>query len=478
MSTCGRPLQKRWLHINTSIRRCHAAQGLSLDVVLPLGVGALLPNLRALSLLVCLLTPAAAASTLDAGCTLLHSLTVEHLVVLPAAGAGAGAPAATQANSSLQQLANLPSLSAVALLDGSCPTLFLAELGTQLTGLHLNGSYRQCLPGTQTPTPAWRATLQHVARCTRLRDLVIPGATAEELHLVAPALQHLRTLCLTQPEPMSGDGDAVIEALLGLPHLTSLDWHVGARLTFSRWRTESPCGWEELMLGCATPEQLARLPLHSLKQPVRWQILVVRRNTPVHEVRAAVANVVERCPEGFRWNGTSEAMPPQLVLWRGKVAPVLRALQPLFAALAAVEVAGVKWDARLVEVLGEVLPRTCTRLALSDGRANEAALEQVARSLPWVQRLELLEELAAPDDVVGFVRLARRLKEQEGGGVVRLEEVVVERPVRPSGMDKEQRMAAWDQAAREVTLPGREGCGGVVLRVVWEEQKQEPFGGL
>ncbi len=457
-------------HAPVAFALLSGVQGLSLDAVLPPGVSTLVPNLQQLMLRRCTLTPAARTSVLDAGCGRLRHVQIEALSVKEpptAAGAPAQQPPSLQqlATAQLRQLAKLLSLTSVELQDASCPTLFLVALGTQLTRLELDHSHRQCEPGTQTPTPAWRATLQHVARCTRLLELDIPCGTAEELDLVALALQQLRALRLIVGPTREADGDAMMEALLALPHLTSLEWSSPQWHTFQRWRNDSPCRWETLTLGGVAVPQLARLPLHSLKQPVQWRNLLVLSGTPIQEVRAAVANVTRRCPAGFRWEAPARELP---VLFlhdvegsKVDVPAVLRALQPLLASMTSVGLGGARWDVGWVKVLGEVLPCTCTRLMLGKGGVPREALEQVARSLPWVRCLGLREQKVLPDDVVAYVRLARRLKEE--GREVRLEEVVVLRPVRPQGVSEAQHKQAWEEAVRAVRVEAR----GVTLRVVW-----------
>ncbi len=466
------------------------AQGLSLDVLLAPGFSTLLPNLQVLSLKHCVLTPAARTTLLDTGCCRLRQLSIQGLAVAPPPALAGAAPAqptpALQllATAQLKQLAKLPSLSSITLADSSCPTLFLVALGTQLTCLQLDHSYRQSEPDTQSPTPAWRATLQHVARCTRLRELTIPCAAAEELGLVAPALQPLRTLRLNASRAQT-DGNAMMVALLSLPHLTRLHWGTLAFHTFKRWHNDSTCWWEELSLSVVAPQQLARLPLHSLKRPVEWSCLAVRGDTPLREVRAAVANVTRRCPAGFRWaahvHETEPLGPPRLtqpprlrLLDAGgmevDVPAVLRALQPLLAPLTEFELrvaAGVEWRVEWVGALGEVLPRTCTRLALGLGSVSGDALDQVARNLPWVERLELVEQQVVRGNVVAFVRTARRLKQEggEGAAAARLEVVAVVKPVRAAGEGEEEHKRAWERAVQR--LREEAGGGDMALRVVW-----------
>ncbi len=436
------------------------AQGLCLDVILAPGVSALLPNLQQLILHGCILTPAARTTLLDAGCSSLCSLSVEDSSAQADAAPQLGSTLQQLATAQLRQLAKLPSLSSVTLKDSSCPTLFLVALGTQLTSLELHESYRQCEPGTLTPMPTWRATLQHVARCTGLRAMSVPCHTAEELGLVAPGLQQLRTLWLSCSDHLPADGDAMVELLLGLPHLTSLTWPSCPWHVMRRSFVDRSCCWEQLTLTVVIAQHLARLPLYSLKQPLRWSLFMVPEGTGLHEVRVAVANVTRRCPAGFDWRRSPCLMFNGVEI---DVFGVLRALQPLLAPLTSVRVSGIAWSAPLVRLLGEVLPRTCTCLALSQGLMGMGVLEQVARSLPWLQSLQLKEQQVPPDDVVGFVRLARRLK-REGGGTVRLEEVVVTQPPCPEGVSEAQHKRAWERAERAV----QKRKGGLVrFRLEW-----------
>ncbi len=305
--------------------------------------------------------------------------------------------------------------------------------------------------------------MQHVARCTRLRELTVPCTTAEELALAAPALQQLRMLDLNDPQPLAADGDAVMEALLALPHLTRLGWHHPSHHTFKRWYNDRPCRWEELHVGVVSPHQLARLPLRSLKQPVKWERLGVAGNEPLHEVRAAVANVTCGCPAGVRW-GRSEGAAPWLALLgplggAEDVPGVLRALRPLLATPSRFSLSHARLDVAGVEALGEVLPRTCTHLGLYErGAVPRGALEQVARSLPWLRSLHLVEQEVAPEDVVAYVRMER----EEGEGLMRL--VEVEHPVRPEGVGDAEHKQAWERAERAVEQAG--GGAVVLLRVV------------
>ncbi len=211
------------------------AQGLALDELLPPGVNAFLPNLRIVSVHHCALLPTARATQLDA--------------------AAYGA----------LQLVQVEALSLV----------------VETSRLHLHDAYRRWERGTWTPAPAWRATLQQVAQCTRLRLLTIPCTTAEELRLVAPALQGLRDLHLNSILPVDADGDAVVDVLLGLPQLTGLRWE-SCGYAFRRWhsdarRRRAGCRWARLAFRSVLANVLARLPLHTLAEPLRWSMLQVRR---------------------------------------------------------------------------------------------------------------------------------------------------------------------------------------------------------
>ncbi len=444
---------------------------------MPPGVGTLLPNLRELMVQMCELTPAALTTALDTACSRLQRVVAFDLSTRRAPlGAQQLNAQQQQATAQLRQLAKLPSLTSVELQDASCPTLFLLALGTQLTCLELSPSYRQCEPGTQTPTPGWRATLQHVARCTGLRELTLPCSTAEELGLVAPALQQLRELVLSSLSPTATDGDALMEVLLGLPHLTCLQWYVMSGHGLRHWYNDRPCRWEQVWFGEVTPRQLARLPLHSLKRPVTWDRLVVEQGSLVDEVRAAVVNVTRGCPAGFSWDedrddddDNDDDDNPHLLRVhanarnRTGMLAALRALQPLFKPLTSIGVDSKWWGTELVKVLGEVLPRTCTRLVLFQGSVSGEALEQVARSLPWLAYLELRRQEVSPEDVVEYMRLARRLKSE--GGVGRLDEVVVKLacPRRASKKEEKMRKSMWERAGRMVREEGLQ----MALTVVW-----------
>ncbi len=442
----------------------------------------------------CELTAAARTSALDGAMfSKVQAIVIQGLTV----AASQSQQPQHVATAQLRQLAKLPSLSAVELHDSSCPTLFLVALGTQLTRLQLERPYRQ--PTQNVTTPAWRATLEHAARCTRLQELHVLCATAEELRLVAPALQRVRTLKLTCGGAANADGDAVLDVLLtGAPHLTRLVMRGALDHAFRRWHNARPCPWRELVLQGLTTQALARLPLRSLTRPVRWNLLAVPHGASLVESRAAVANAAQpgRCPAGFRWEGATDEPWCSLIMDAADadVAAHLRALRPLFAALVNLRVFRGRgaWDAEGVAALGQVLPRACADLQLCGGGVAAGALERVAAGcLPGVRHLWLTRLAARPADVVGMVRQVRerRLRAALGGGQeegqeegeamarrVELRAVVVAQPQSTVGEegaaggseDKEQRRsslrAAWAEAEKEVAR--LEGAG-VALRVMW-----------
>ncbi len=366
----------------------------------------------------------------------------------------------------LQQLAALPSLTSISLLDRTCPTQFLNVLSPRLTALHLDASYHQLAK------PAWQATLSHVARCTALQSLTIPCVTSEELGVVAPALQRLRRLHLNGPGRRV-DGDAVVERLLGLPHLTSLRWDNPSWQKLHHSHASSPCHWQELSLGYIRPHQLARLPLHSLTSPISWANITVDQHTSVAEVQAVVDNVARRCPAGGAWRPrkrtwpTLQFFPPpgSALFARGAgegdtPAALLRALQPLLAApgLDTLAIMGLAWDVELVKVLGQVVPRRCTALCLYGGTAALPACVQLAKSLPWLQEL-LLTRMAIqpPQAVTAYVGAATSLPDALlPGGRPRLTKVNVCRAARREGVDEEAHRERWEEAREAVESLGVE----------------------
>ncbi len=386
-------------------------QKLTLSALLPDRLGEVLPNLQQLQVEGCALQATAANTLLGAGFRRLQHVELRRL---------AGDKRAWQAH--LPQLAGLSSLSSVSLQDNSCPTLFLGTLSTRLTSLHLDQRYRHVQPNTHSPAASWLATLQHVARCTRLESLTIPCVIGEELGLVAPALGQLRRLHLNSLGALQGPvvGDAVVEQLLRLPHLTSLHWDNARKHRLQQSYASQPCAWRELIFGVATPHLLARLPLHSLISPVRWDRLVVDELASVAEVQAAATNVATRCQAGWAW---AQSPAHTLALWfiqaghatfvRGATegdtpAALLRAMGPLLAGLQELGISYVTWDVELSRALGEVLPRTCTELHFENGSFTRAtALVELASSAPWLQSLHLNQVEVQPMAVALFVAAAK-----------------------------------------------------------------------
>ncbi len=374
-----------------------------------------------------------------------------------------GAP--THLTKQLQQLAGLPSLSSISLLDDSCPTLFINALATRLTALHLGASYRQIQYGTQAPTPAWQATLQHVARCTALQSLTIPCVTSEDLGVVAPALQRLRRLHLNGPG-VAVDGGAMVERLLGLPHLTSLRWEDVSDHAFQRSHASSPCQWRELSFRFIAPHQLACLPLHSLTSPVAWGTVIVYERTSVAEVQAAVDNVTRRCPAGGVWR-PQQGKRPTLQFFipansdtftRGAgegdtPAALLHALRPLLAARGVQQlgVSGLAWDMEAVQALGEVLPRTCAGLCLERGSLLLPACVQLASSQPWLEVVWFCELHVHPHAISMYVSSAvSRADALLPGGRAALREVHVYTPAGREGVGEEAHRRDWEQVRNAV----------------------------
>ncbi len=362
----------------------------------------------------------------------------------------------------LQQLAGLPSLSSISLLDSSSPTSFIGFIGSRLTALHLDKSYRQVEEGTQNLAPAWRATLRHAARCTALQSLGIPCVTSKELGAVAPALQQLRRLHLNGPHSVAAGGDAMVERLLGLPHLTSQRWDDASWHSFQRSHASSPCRWRELSFKFVSLHQLARLSLHSLTSPVSWEAVVVDEDITVAEAQAAVDNSLRRCPAGGAWTRQDQAMWPSLqfpppagstTFTRGAgegdtPAALLRALRPLLAApgLDSLAVQHLAWDAELVRVLGEVLPDTCTSLCLSGGSLALPACVQLAKSLPWLELITLSAVNVRPQSAIVYLSIVAAafadLPEADDGDLA-IEELHVHSPLCPEGEDRGAWKAEW-----------------------------------
>ncbi len=420
-----------------------------LDSLIPDGLSTLLPNLRQLCVDNCTLTAAAADSLVDTAYGKL-----QHVEVW---GLGGGAALCT---TQLFQLAGLPSLTSFTLMDASCPTLFLNALGSRLATLNLAAAFRRLEPGTQSLRSSWRATLQHVARCTALQSLAIPCGTAEELGAVAPALQQLRRLRLNggaRPAAAT-DGDAVVELLLGLPHLTSLHWENVGNYTFQRSFAISPCHWQELTCGPVSVGALACLPLHSLAAPVVvCGTLSVDERTSLADVQAAACNVAR----GFQWKVPAgsphvsfKRQPDGGAFARGAAegdtpAALLRALGPLLAAagLELLRLDGLAWDAELAQALGQALPHPCKRLLLATVSITLPACMQLAWSVPWLEEALLASMRVHPHAVTAYVAAAASAPEARlQGARPRLRRLLIQRPVRQEGVAVEAHRRDWEEA--------------------------------
>ncbi len=418
-------------------------QFLHLRAPIPLGVGDLLPNLQRLQLWNCKCADGFSSNL--AAFSNLQSLVIE----------GSGVTAGH-----LEFLTALPRLSSIYMGGRVKCSAVLPSLSSQLTALELDKNLRRCLGGTQQPAPAWRATLQHVAQCTQLRSLTIPCVTGEELALVAPALAQLRDLHLCGWWLGRGSlgGDTMVEALLGLPHLTSLHWEQASCCTIQRSYADRPCRWKQLVFRKSTPQLLARLPLHCLTSPLAWEELVINSSTSVADAQAA-ATAAARCPAGMAWrlrgrhddyacvrfvgppglgqdrveepfeHGATEADTP---------AALLRAMRPLVAALTldaggkavTLIVDTLAWDVEAVREVGAALPTTCTKLVISNGRLPLPALVEVAYSLPQLERLAVGHTRLEPSAVMAYISVVGALRRMrwEGSGGPRLKRIEVDTP--------------------------------------------------
>ncbi len=433
-----------------------AAQGLLLGALIPAGLDQLLPRLQQLRVENCSLSLHASGNAIctDLG-RLLH-------VEVDAMENSSDEEQTVQ----LMQLGALPSLSSLTLLHQPCPTLCLVTLASRLTSLRLDASYRVLNPGTLTPTAGWRATLQHVARCTRLEQLTIPCATREELAAAAPALARLRWLHLNAAHRHGHDslgGDALVEQLLGLPGVPGI----------LQRPHDTPSSLRELRLQCMSLRQLARLPLRSLTSKLEWEVLLVDQHTTASDVHAAVANMSQAPQWSWRYDGDGFARlqflaaPGDAAFTRGAAeggtpAALLRALQPLLRHVGMLAVSGLAWDTGVVQVLGEVLSRSCTRLHLAGGGPMPvAACLEVVRSLPWVESLRLCQVGAQPHAVtllVGAVQgfgLAGVAQAGGGGGPAapRLADVTVHILEDEEG-NAEEDVVPWEEARGVVASLG------------------------
>ncbi len=267
------------------------------DALVPPSLHLALPNLRSGTLWQCDLSPAAATSQLDRACSTLQrlALRVWGEAWLPA---------------QLAQLSSLRGLTSLA-VDNRTPAAFLPSL-SQLTALELGSDVRDCDFPTQRPTAQWAAALCHVAQCTRLRSLALPAATAGELRPVAMALTQLRRLCLNYSfademdvdEMPDLDSDAMVELLLGLTQLTSLDWVNALPYVMRRSHADRPCSWRELTFGDVGVQQLLHLPLCSLTSPVALETLFFATGDSVADAQRVVRVLVGEGGPGVRWGAS------------------------------------------------------------------------------------------------------------------------------------------------------------------------------
>ncbi len=205
----------------------------------------------------------------------------------------------------------------------------------------------------------------------------------------------------------------MVERLLGLAHLTDLLWEAAHMHTLQpqRHMLHGP-PLRRLRFERVSPAVLLRMSA-SLAAPaavVAWRALEVSERTQLADVQSDAA--LFAAPTSGRSGAAGCAWP-----WRGgggddegpvlsfapraaggaafahgaaegdTPAALLRALRPLLAGLEGLCVMGLAWDVELVKVLGEVLPRTCTRLELVSGKLSSAACGQLPASLPWLERL-------------------------------------------------------------------------------------------
>ncbi len=394
--------------------RCSAAQGSRVSQLLPPGVDRLLPNLRHV------VFEGAddrrdppAVSLVDASCVPPRLSQVEMRDVT-VGGVDAW-----------RTLALLPSLTSLKVEYSSFPTAALDSLSSKLTALDLSCTSRDYEDGV---LPSWEEFVRPVAACTRLHSLAFPCPGAKELRIVAAALPQLQRLHLGwTAEGSEGGGDAMVEALLGLPHLTSLQWDACESVAFKRNHAGSPCRWRELRFALVTPHQLARLPLHSLTSPVAWVALFVTPETTVAEVEAAAANVQRNSRRGCTWvedshwdaqgllfsraDGSMLPSDPFIPAPGATTAALLRAASPLLAGAAGtprtLQVYNVPWDVEEVRALGEALPRACTELSLWEGSVTPLACVELARSLPWLAHLSISSAEANPAAVAAYVGLLK-----------------------------------------------------------------------
>ncbi len=442
------------------------AQWLTVDALVPPSLHLALPNLRSVKQQQCDMSPAAATSQLDSGCGGIHHVTVSL---------GRRAPALPA------QLAQLPSLRGLTslTLHNRTSTPFLPSLSSQLTALELGYGFRVYSVLARCAPAEWVATLRNVAQCTRLRSLTLPATTAEELRPVATALTQLRRLHLSHffdAERDGGaelqlDGDAMVDLLLGLTHLTSLRWQMTPPYVMRRSHASRPCSWRELAFYGVSAHQLVRLPLHSLTSPVDLEAVFIGAQDSVADVQGLVSVLAGAGGPGVRWKGSVCSV--RFNNWRtgsdtfvhgataaDTPAALLRALQPLMAGAAEVDVRNIEWGAEAVRAL----PQSCERLGLLAGEVPLAATVEMARCLHQLERVRLESVVMEPWAVVAYVAAEEGARSQArevgqggpgGGQQGRRVRVEVSGPVAPDDAEEDQD-AAWDRmlwAVQALRLP-------------------------
>ncbi len=185
-----------------------------------------------------------------------------------------------------------------------------------------------------------------------------------------------------------------------------------------RSHAERPCRWQQLALGLVGPQQLARLPLHSLRRTT-WARLRIKDDTRLADVRLAVANVRRVAgPCGVAadrvWANRLEweaHLPSQLELEeqersaadagedataRSAPAAVMSALGPLLAPaepgappyLLAIHVEE-EWGRPATRALLRAIPHSYTRIKLCGEMWDALNWVDVGAHLTWVEELSI-----------------------------------------------------------------------------------------
>ncbi len=380
-----------------------------MDTLLPAEFATALPRLRELKVANCSFSAVGGAALPQLSTAFRH---LQHLEL---------SVGVDDFKSQLPHLARLPALASLTLRTDQLLTDFLPSLSGKLTALELGAWFRSTAwDRPLQPSPEWKATLQHVAQCTRLQSLVIPCATGPELQPPARALKQLRHLRLNYTRGGQLDGDALLEVLLGpsLTQLTSLTWDDATQHDLQRSYDGRPCSWRRLHLEVAGAQQLARLPLRSVAGPVSCATLRMDNRASAAELAALASPLLRaagaaslahvRFPDGSGANEFKHGATPA-----DTPLALLRALRPLLQG-PRLHFSGLRWDAPLLRAL----PPTCRSLRLSGGEMPMMVLLEVLTRLPWLEELYLEER--AVEDLSAVVALAAtlraRLAAAAGGG--------------------------------------------------------------